>query len=147
MELKSGSIVVCNEELVQHGDIEEGKRVILKDEIREIYMTSSDGKFVWFVDTPPGSGSYRSTNFREATAYEKQLFEKGIRITTPESLFEEGDKVITTEKITCTEGKESIDAETDLVIEDIIKVDDMSKSIVWFENQPGAYRVKGFKKV
>ena len=145
MELKIGDVVVSKEKQVQHNNPTKIEKIVSEKELKRIYWVSSDGRFIWFEDTPPGTGSYPISRFTKASKYEVKLFEKGVKFSSPESNFEEGDEIITTEIITSIEGNETIESGTQLIIEDIIKTTDKDKSIVWFKDKEGTYKITGFK--
>jgi len=115
--------------------------------IREGYVGENisplDNQVVFFDQTVPGKGCYKSENFRLATDDEKEQFLKGRKIVEPESPFEEGDVIITTGKVSSVEGiiPESFEAGKILVITDIIKTKDISKAIMWFTNSTQAFKL------
>jgi len=105
--------------------------------IREGYVGENisplDNQVVFFDQTVPGKGCYKSENFRLATDDEKEQFLKGRKIVEPESPFEEGDIIIVdTNEIISIDKKNTLKRGVMGQIDGIVKTKDISKSMFYF---------------
>jgi len=137
-----GDIIVST--IDQYSSDRENPFLIRKDYIDEAYLDND--KYVFFSSTPAGRGSYNISNFRLATNQEKEQFYKGRALLQPFCPFEEDELVTCITYTTSIKGDFYVLKDTVHKIDGIIKTKDLSKTIMYFDDVDGYYKIDNFRK-